>query len=69
MFDIELALTQTERTGDDAHPFQFNHTQEHQKRVDAHCERVQREYFDTGLHYLEQHPAREPEQSNQREGV
>lgn len=40
-----LERTQTERTGDDARPFQFNHTEEHQKRVEAHADRIHREYF------------------------
>jgi hypothetical protein len=57
MFDIELARTQTERTGDSAHPFQFNRSQAHEERVKAHCERVQREYFDSGLYYKETHKA------------
>ena len=55
MFDIELLRTQTERTGDSARPFQFNRSQEHKERVEAHCERVQREYFDSGLSHREMH--------------
>lgn len=57
MFDKELLRTQTERTGDSARPFQFNRTQAHEDRVKAHCERVQREYFDSGLFYDEMHQA------------
>ena len=54
---IGLEKTQTERTGDRGRPFQFNHSEAHQDRVEAHCKRVQREYFNSGLHYLETHPA------------
>ena len=31
----------------------------HGNRVEAHCKRVQREYFDSGLHYKETHKAQE----------
>ena len=55
MFNIALQRTQTERTGDSVHPFHFNHTQEHQKRVEAHRKRVQEEYFDSGLYHKEMH--------------
>lgn len=54
---IALERTQTERTGDNSRPFQFNHTQEHMERVEAHRKRVQREYFDSGLYHKETHPA------------
>ena len=57
MLKIALQRTQTERTGDTANPFQFNHTEEHQKRVEAHCKRAQEEYFDSGLYHKEMHPA------------
>ena len=29
----------------------------HEDRIKGHCERVQREYFDSGLHYRETHSA------------
>lgn len=57
MFDITFERTQKERTGDTDRPFQFNRTAEHEERVDAHCARVRREYFDSGLYYDEMHQA------------
>ncbi len=59
MLNITFEKTHIERTGDISHPFQFNRSQEHQERVDAHCARVQREYFDSGLYYRETHKAQE----------
>ncbi len=53
MFDIDLQRTQIERTGDNTRPVQFNRTVEHERRIQAHCERVQREYFDSGLYEKE----------------
>lgn len=41
MLNITFERTQTERTGDNARPFQFNHSQEHKARVD----RIHREFF------------------------
>ena len=29
----------------------------HNKRLNDHCERVRREYFDSGLHHRDMHPA------------
>ena len=55
MFDPNFFRTSEERTGDSQRPFQFNHSQEHKDRVKAHCKRVQREYFDSGLHRKETH--------------
>ncbi len=61
---ITLSRTQTERTGDRGRPFQFNRSEAHQDRVEAHCKRVQREYFDSGLYHKEMRPA---ETERQRE--
>ena len=55
MFDLDFQRTSTERTGDNQRPWAFNHSQEHYERVDAHCKRVQRDYFDSGLFYKETH--------------
>lgn len=49
MLNITFDRTQTERTGDSNRPFQFNRTEEHRERVEAHCKRVREEYFDSGL--------------------
>ena len=56
MLNITFERTQIERTGDNLRPFQFNRTQEHKERVEAHCERVQREYSDSGLYRKEKIP-------------
>lgn len=45
MLNITFKRTQTERTGNNAHPFQFNHTEDHQKRVEARADRIHWEYF------------------------
>ena len=57
MFDPNFYRTSTERTGDNNRPWAFNHSQEHKDRVKAHCKRVQRDYFDSGLFYEEIHKA------------
>ena len=55
MFNPNFFRTSTERTGDNNRPWAFNHSQEHKDRVKAHCKRVQRDYFDSGLFYAETH--------------
>ncbi|HDY88136.1 MAG TPA: hypothetical protein ENH82_08500 [bacterium] len=56
MLNITFERTQTERT--DVHrQVQFSREPEHEARIVAHCKRVQREYFDSGLHYREMHQA------------
>ena len=55
MFDPNFYRTSEERIGDNNRPFVHNHSQEHKDRVKAHCKRVQRDYFDSGLHYAEMH--------------
>ncbi len=32
----------------------------HEDRLKAHCKRVQREYFDSGLYYRDMHPKEKP---------
>lgn len=32
-------------------------TAQHEERMKAHCKRVKLDYFDTGLHWLDVHPA------------
>ena len=51
--NIQFQRTSEERTGDNGRPFIFNHSQEHKDRVKAHCKRVQRDYFDSGVYKLE----------------
>ena len=59
MLNITFEPTHTART-DVNNPIKssFN-VPGHQDRVEAHCKRVQREYFDSGLHYRETHKAQE----------
>ena len=53
MFDPNFYRTSEERTGDSQRPFMFNRSKEHEDRVKAHCARVQRDYFDSGVYKLE----------------
>ncbi len=57
MLNITLERTQIERIDANRTLTHEENTVEHLGRVEAHRLRVQREYFDSGLHYLEQHPA------------
>lgn len=45
MLNITFERTQTERTGDNARPFQFNHSKEHKARLEAHADRIHWEFF------------------------
>lgn len=52
MFDISLLKTKHERIDQKGVRItnESNKLPGHQERMEAHCERVQREYFDSGLH-------------------
>ena len=54
--DIQFYRTTTERT-DAYRQVKYNDTPKHKERIDAHCKRVQRDYFDSGLFYEETHKA------------
>lgn len=53
---IELLRTHTERTDVNKTVKRSIDIPGHEERIVAHCARVQREYFDSGVFYKETHP-------------
>ncbi len=61
MLNITFEKTHLERIGDTNNTIRsmsYN-CPGHQDRLEAHSERVQRDYFDSGLYYRETHKAQE----------
>lgn len=59
MFNVSFQRTSTERAGDSTisiRSMSYN-VPGHGDRLKAHRKRVQRDYFDSGLHYKEMHNA------------
>ena len=57
MLNITFERTKTERTDQNKTIQRSIDIPSHEDRIVAHCKRVQREYFDSGLYHRETHPA------------